>query len=405
MKPGDLNPVVLLGGSGSCLSVARTLSRLGTEVTVLGSGSSPVAKSRACSHYVNVGSGAEMQPRSLEWLLNNATPAVVLPCGDDGIELIAKHRDELVEVGYRPIEARDDLLLAMLNKERTYELSRQAGIECPRTVTIRTDADLDWARETLSFPWALKPLHSHLSARHTTPKVFLVHGASEARKQLSYVRSLEIEVLATEIIPGWDDQYMSYYTYIDKSGNPLFHFTKRTLRGYPIHFGLCVYQVSQWFPEVADLGLRFCKRVGLRGVVNIEFKRDARDGRLKLIECNHRFTAGNELVLRAGIDVARIAYMSALGKPTATISSFRQGLYMWHPPEDIAGFLAYKSIGEISTARWLRSLVHRQYFPLFRWTDPYPSLLTWSQLPSRLWRYRANKTAKAMPPVEAGASG
>ena len=46
---------------------------------------------------------------------------------------------------------------------------------------------------------------------------------------------------------------------------------------------------------------------------NVEFKRDTRDGRLKLIECNHRFTAANELVRRAGIDLARIAYDRACG--------------------------------------------------------------------------------------------
>lgn len=60
---------------------------------------------------------------------------------------------------------------------------------------------------------------------------------------------------------------------------------------------------------------------------------------------------------------------------------------MWHPTEDFAGFLAYKALGEISTLGWLRSLVHRQHFPVFRWDDPCPSLMAWSQLPSRYWRY------------------
>jgi D-aspartate ligase len=389
MNTSDPIPAILLGESGSSLSVARTLSRSGIAVTILGSGPSAVARSRACARYVDVGAGAEVQPRVLEWLRNNAGTAVVLPCGDDGLELIAKHRNELWELGYRPIEARDNILLAMLNKEKTYELSRQAGIECPRTVTICTDADLVEACQTIAFPWALKPLYSHLSARHFNEKVLLVHDVVEATSRVSYAQKLNLQVMATEIIPGWDDQYMSYYTYIDDNAKPLFHFTKRKLRGYPIHFGLWCYQVTQWLPEVADLGLRFCRAVGLRGVANIEFKRDARDGRLKLIECNHRFTAANELLLRAGVDVAQIAYLRALGKPAPGVSSFRQGLYMWHPTEDLAGFLAYKAVGEISTTGWLQSLAHRQNFPVFRWTDPYPSLINWSQLPSRFRRHTA----------------
>jgi D-aspartate ligase len=135
-------------------------------------------------------------------------------------------------------------------------------------------------------------------------------------------------------------------------------------------------------------------------VVNIEFKRDARDGQFKLIECNHRFTAANELLLKAGVDVARIAYLRAMGKPAAPIESFREGLYMWHPVEDVAGFLAYKAIGEISTAGWLRSLAHRQRFPVFRWTDPYPSLFNWSQLPSRLRQRITNGSAQAVAAAE-----
>ena len=52
-----------------------------------------------------------------------------------------------------------------------------------------------------------------------------------------------------------------------------------------------------------DLGLALFGHAGLRGVANVEFKRDPRDGRLKLIECNARFTAANGLLTASGIDL------------------------------------------------------------------------------------------------------
>lgn len=222
MNTPDPSAAILLGGSGSCLSVARSLKQSGIAVTVLGGADSPVARSRACFRYVDIGSGQAGQERSLQWLSKNATTAVVLPCGDDGLELIARHRDELLELGYRPTEARDEMLLAMLDKERTYELCQQVGIDCPDTITIHTEADLNKACETMAFPWALKPLSSHLSARHFTQKLFLVRDPDEARSQVAFFRDLRLQILATEIIEGWDDQYMSYYTYIDATATHYF---------------------------------------------------------------------------------------------------------------------------------------------------------------------------------------
>jgi D-aspartate ligase len=42
--------------------------------------------------------------------------------------------------------------------------------------------------------------------------------------------------------------------------------------------------VTRWRPEVAEAGLRFLRAIGPRGMAHAEFKRDSRDGELKLIE-------------------------------------------------------------------------------------------------------------------------
>jgi hypothetical protein len=55
--------------------------------------------------------------------------------------------------------------------------------------------------------------------------------------------------------------------------------------------GNACYHLTDWNPEVGDLSLKLFQWVGLRGLANAEFKRDERDGKLKLIECNARFTA------------------------------------------------------------------------------------------------------------------
>ena len=72
----------------------------------------------------------------------------------------------LVELGHVPFEANDDVLLAMLDKARTYELAREIGIEAPLSFNVHTQDDIAVALERISYPCALKPVHSHAFARH-----------------------------------------------------------------------------------------------------------------------------------------------------------------------------------------------------------------------------------------------
>src|SRR6185437_4458297 len=124
-----------------------------------------------------------------------------------------------------------------------------------------------------------------------------------------------LDVMVVEMVPGPDSRLCSYYTYLDESGTPLFHFTKRVIRRSPPVFGGGSYHITDWLPEVKELGLRFFQAVGLRGLGNVEFKRDERDGRLKLIECNARFTEANCLVMASSLDLPLLVYNRLVGRP------------------------------------------------------------------------------------------
>ena len=76
----------------------------------------------------------------------------------------------------------------------------------------------------------------------------------------------------------------------------------------------------------------------MRGLACVEFKRDARDGQLKIIEVNHRFTLGHEIVRHAGVDYAMLAYDRLAGRATAPFTGYRSAT-MWHPVEDLQTML------------------------------------------------------------------
>ncbi len=390
-------PAVILGGLGGALSIARSLSRHGVRVCVLAEGDSPVRASRHCDEFVDLGeSGGEVQDRWLDWLDRGPRGAVVLPAGDDGVELIARDRHRLLERDYIPVEADDDVQLAMLDKHETHRLALGAGVASPEILAVSSPEDVATVAERVGFPCALKPLHSHRFGRHFDAKVFVVEDERELAAAIDRTSALGLEMLATGIVPGGDDRYCAYYTYLDDRGEPLFHFTKRKLRQQPIHFGLGTYFVTEWLPEVAEEGLRFCQDIGLRGLANVEFKRDPRDGELKLIEVNHRFTAVNEIVRVAGIDIATMVYDHLVGRPVERMPPYRSGVRLWAPIEDLRAAREYRREGELSRLAWARSLLHRKHHYFFDWRDPGPTLHSFrAKLGRRLGRAAGSTPAPA----------
>jgi len=383
--------------------VCRALGQSGIVVDALGSGADPARHSRFCREFVDLGSGEGVQERWLDWLTSRPGDGMVLlACNDEALELVARQRARLVEHGYRPLPADDAVVLALLDKHTTYEEARRIGVPAPRTILVPAGADVREAASGLERPLALKPRYSHRMARHAlvTQKVFHAVTEHELEAHAERVRALNLDMLVTEIVAGPEDAYRSYYAFIDEAGVPVVEATKHKLRQFPVGFGLATYHVTGMDEETIEVGRRFCTGLGARGLVCVEFKRDSRSGRLTLIECNSRFTAANELMRHAGLDLALLAYNRAVGRPDPPRGRFRTGVCMWHPIEDLRAFLVSSRRGETTFRTWGRSVFHRQHFPLWSWRDPMPSLVSNALLPRRIFT-RTRAGSRGAEPVDA----
>lgn len=395
-------PVILLGGTANALSVAWTLGRRGIVVCALAPATAPIRYSRY-SRWLPLPENGDLQERWLEYLTGDGAAAlhgaVVLPCSDDGIELIARHRPQL-QARFRLIEGKDEVLLAMLDKSVTYQWARRAGVAVPALARARTLAEALAAADAVGYPCGLKPRYSHQLQRFSVTKVFVVTSQAQLRSVFEQLEQHRLEVVVTEIIPGADDRLWSFYTYLDDRLEPLFHFTKRKLRQYPVGFGNGTYHISDWNPEVARLGCQFLQGVRLSGFANVEFKYDARDGRLKLIECNPRFTLVHEMLQLCGIDATQLVYNRLTGRPLPRVGAHRRGVRVIVPRQDYYSFREAHARGELSWMRWVGSLLHRQHVLYFRWSDPKPAAVhAWWFLRGhlqRLWGRIARQPRRAL---------
>jgi D-aspartate ligase len=373
-------PAIVLGGSSNAVSVARSLGRAGITVHALGDPKNQVRWSRHVDEFVAIAS-PDVQTKTLEWLAAGPREGVILPCDDEGLELVARHRAELTGLGYIPSEHDDKVLLGMLDKERTYELAHAAGVPTPFTMTLRRDTELESIPPGFSFPCAVKPLQSHLFARYRPGvKALIANDEPELRRHVQLAASLDVDVMLTEIIPGPEGAFCSYYSYLDEEGQPLFHYTRHKLRQHPLPFGVASYATNDGQPEAERMGLRFFQGVGLRGLGNVEFKRDARDGSLKLIECNSRFTAADRHLWLCGLDLPLFVYNRLVGRPLPPMATRRYDVHFWHPLQDVRTFAIARRQGALTLRGWLRSLAHPQHFPVADVRDPMPTVGYHAQL-------------------------
>jgi len=372
-------PAILAGANMvTAISVIRSLAAAGVDVRLLCRPDAPAAFSKYARRLP--ADGADPQPELwLRYLLGPESDglrgAVLLACNDDAVELLLDYRDELAEK-YLLDVCDPGAQRAMLDKLATYRLAAEAGVPTPRFWPAETAGDVEGHKDEYTYPLMVKPLYSHQFKKVMEGKYLMAGDFEELMAAYRLVSGHGVEVVLLEVIPGPDDLLCSYYTYIDESGAPQFHFTKKILRRYPEHQGFGCYHITDWNPEVRDLGLKLFGYAGLRGVANVEFKRDPRDGRLKLIECNARFTAANGLLTASGIDLAAYVYRRLAGLPQPALDSgtYAKGLRLWYPLDDFQAFLDLRREGRLDLVSWARDVAHYQVLPYFCWSDPMPSV-------------------------------
>jgi predicted ATP-grasp superfamily ATP-dependent carboligase len=129
------------------------------------------------------------------------------------------------------------------------------------------------------------------------------------------------EPMVQELIPGGDDELYTVGSYLATDGAVLGLFSGRKLRQSPPGVGTCRVGEAVWVQATVDAALRLLRAFEFRGVSQVEFKRDPRDGRFKLMEVNPRLWLWHGLGAALGVDFTRIAYLDLLGRRAAPVTT------------------------------------------------------------------------------------
>jgi len=389
---GNLPPAVIVGGDHGCLSIARSLGSAGVPVYAINHPLSDVRYSRFCNWVDLSKSKAIGTDAWAAYLLGRESDplrgAVLLAASDEAIELIAENRQLLCEKFTLDL-SNPAAQLCMLDKLSTYRVAKAAGVPTPKFWRANTRDDIVKLEHELVFPLILKPILGHKFSRKFSGPYAVTYNLDELLSVFDRVCGAGIPTFLVEMIPGPDDRLCSYYTYLDENGDSLIDFTKRVIRRYPVNMGGSTYHITGSVPDIRELALALFRQAGLLGVANVEFKMDARDGTLKLIECNARFTAADCLLVASGLNLPLFVYDRLTGRPHAAPSNYRVGMRLWKPVGDFAAYRQLNKMGLLTFRAWIQSILHPQIFSVFRWNDPLPAIVGSIRLIGYAWsRFR-----------------
>jgi predicted ATP-grasp superfamily ATP-dependent carboligase len=294
--------------------------------------------------------------------------------------LIARNQKQLERV-FRFVIAEPALVENLVNKAKFQELAEQLNLPVPATRQIHSSLkNLD--RIDLRFPVVIKPVQNRLSWETIggRRKALLIESPEGLRKLLPQLASVGIDLLIQEAILGPESSIESYHVYVDQLGTVVAEFTGRKIRTFPVSCGHSTALETTDAPDVRALGREIVRKLNLRGVAKIDFKR-GQEGTLYLLEVNPRFNLWHHLGAVAGVNLPALVYADLMGLPRSTNLVARSGVRWSKLWSDMH---AARECGTPATT-WLWWALHCEAKSGMAWDDPMP-VLRWALAKFRLQR-------------------
>jgi predicted ATP-grasp superfamily ATP-dependent carboligase/SAM-dependent methyltransferase len=295
----------------------------------------------------------------------SGTAPVLFLLHDWAVGLGAEHRERLAR-HYLGHFLEPDVLAACNRHDRTCEVAEAAGVAVPATAAVPGDPRNAVAE--IPLPAVVKPVSKYTAAdgrvwldpfrRAFGTKARLARTGAECDAFLARCLRAGIPVVVQEFVPGDVSDLVTVVLYADR-GRVRGRCASRKIRQGPPRCGTCTYGESCWDADEAFEPARLLvEQLGYTGLAEIEFKRDRRDGRLKLVEINPRATVFCLLAHAHGINLPLMAYRDlAGGSPGPEPAPAHTRPVRWMDPyRDLLESRRSDGRGRVSLGRWFSQM-------------------------------------------------
>jgi len=338
----------------------RSLGRWGVPVYNLDPDPwAPAFSSRyCCGRFVWDIDGARVED-SLEYLFaaarRIAAPCILIPTTDRTALFVAEHANVL-RGWFRFQDNSPQLVRALCSKQEMYWLARAAGVPTAEAAFPKSRIDVVNFLGRARFPIMLKGIDGARLWERTGKKMFIVRNQKELLERYDQVEDpAHPNLMLQEYIPGGDDTVWMFNGYFDERSDCLLGFTGKKIRQCPVYTGCTSLGICLQNDAVDGTTRKFMKAIGYRGILDIGYRFDARDGQYKVLDVNPRIGATFRLfVADNGMDVARAMYLHTQGAAVPAAKP-REGRKWIVEDLDTVSCFRYWRDGNLTFRQWLAS--------------------------------------------------
>lgn len=372
------------------LAVARSAGRWGVPVWGLRKGGVSVAASRFSRGRVAFDTTASEDERltRLAQIGQELSGPVLLPIDDDASVFAADHAERLREVFRMPAQ-QPALTRQLADKGELHRLCAERGVPTPGAYFPRSREDVDDYARSGAFPVVVKRMAAWRPARRERRSVVVASTPRELAAAYERMESPQApNVMLQEYVPGGAGSAWIFNGYFDHASACLVGFTGVKLRQSGREDGATSLALCRPNRELRSQAVQLLEGLGYRGLVDVDYRYDPRDGRFKLLDVNPRLGSSFRLFVNSeGIDVFRALYLDLTGRPVPAGEDCGGRKWMVENFDAVAALRAARE-GALTPRGWLRSLRGVNEAAWFAADDPLPFAALCLEYPLQALRRR-----------------
>ncbi|MFI5251233.1 MAG: hypothetical protein ACHQQQ_02275 [Bacteroidota bacterium] len=357
----ETTPVVILKLEhyGS-LGITRTLGRLGVPVYgVDPNPNAPGFQSRYCAGKFLWDIDGAPREESIKFLLDIGQKigkrSILIPTSDDLAMFVADSIERLQQWYIVP-KYNAQLVRSLCNKKEMHFLATKYGIPVAITDFPQNRDEVVTYAQHAMFPVMLKGIDGNKLEGRTGKKMVKVKNEQELLGQYDLLEDpSDPNLMLQEYIPGGEDSVWMFDGYFNEQSECLAAFSGKKIRQNPVYTGMTSLGICLPNTTVEETTKKFMKAIGYRGILDLGYRYDARDGQYKVLDINPRVGATFRLfVAENGMDVIRALYLDLTGQKVLPVVQ-RKGRKWFVEDKDIRSCYKYFRDGKLHFWEWLTS--------------------------------------------------
>ena len=309
------------------LAVVRTLGSAGVPVFTL---SDTRWGLPSVSRYLRESIVRAPTTSPLEALLQCAgrigKPALIVATSDAAATFVSEHAEELAGPFVFP-QLPNGLAATLANKRDLYGRCTQLGIHTPASFFPVSARDVKDLSESSVFPLMVKNVDNMMNPQHPRLAQNTVVNSGAELIDLSAKWIEPYQIIVQEYIPNESAEDWIVEVYVGDNDEAI-AFSGLKLRAWPPGRGFLTHGVTAANENLLEKTTALCAAIEYRGIADLDWRLDRRDGEYKLLDFNPRVGGCFRLFeSEQQIDVVRAMHLDLSGRSVPSIRQ-KDGRYL-----------------------------------------------------------------------------